>query len=68
MDITKAKALKVGDIVHCPADRGELAHSGRVEHVGETECTHMCGKPFIWITVRPRNSHASVWPSNRLGN
>jgi len=67
MDITRAKNLKVGDTVHCPADRGEPGYSGRVEHISTTEQTHMDSKPFLWVTVRKSNSTAHVWPSNRLG-
>lgn len=68
MDISKAKALKPGAVVHCPADRGEPAFTGTVASVGTAESSAN-GKPFVWIEVKhpyPSN-RKSVWPSNRLG-
>ena len=67
MDINQAKQLTVGQVVYCPADRGELPYSGRVVHIGTEVCTHMGGKPFVWITVRVNARQNAVWPSNRLG-
>jgi hypothetical protein len=65
MHIDKALRLKVGDIVHCPADRGDPAFTGRVTHVSpvihEASLTE-----FIWVEVQGPH-HKSVWPSNRLG-
>lgn len=70
MNILKAQALKVGNYVNCPADRGEMGYRGRVEHVG-VEVTQRLGmdEPYIWVTVRRPGvgAHASVWPSNRIG-
>lgn len=67
MDIAKARALKLGAVVACPADRGSPVYSGKVEHVGSVEAQDMQGRAYIWITVREPGAHASVWPSNRLG-
>lgn len=67
MDIENAKALKVGATVRCPADMGRPAYSGKVEHVGTTEATDLQGRAYVWVTVRRPGAHASVWPSNRLG-
>lgn len=66
MDIAKARALKVGDTVRCPAQDISPAYSGKVEHVGQTEAQDMQGRAYLWITVRRPGAHASVWPSNRL--
>lgn len=67
MDIAKARALKVGDTVHCPADRGASAYSGKVEHIGQAEAQDLQGRAYLWITVGRPSMHSSVWPSNRLG-
>lgn len=66
MKIAQARLLKVGDIVNCPADRGDAAYTGKVEHINATEQTHPCvDGPFLWVTVRNRNRN-TVWPSNRI--
>ena len=68
MNIVKAKALKPGALVRCPADRGDLPYTGKVTFVGTNESTGSDGKPYVWINVRnPLNGRESVWPSNRLG-
>lgn len=67
MDIAKARALKPGAIVHCPADRGQPAYSGKVEHIGQAEARDLQGRAYLWITVGRPGMHSSVWPSNRLG-
>lgn len=68
MNIDKAIALKVGDTVHCPADRGDRPYAGRVTHVAGGRCVSFNGTPYVWITVRHPNGLSShVWPSNRLG-
>ena len=68
MDIQKAQNLKIGQRVRCPADRGEPAHNGTVEYVGQQTATTHAGTLYVWVTVRRSDAHASVWPSNRLGN
>lgn len=66
MKLQQAQALKVGQYVSCPADRGEPGYRGRVEHVGQqANGPEHCR--YIWVTVRRPGAHASVWPSNRLG-
>lgn len=65
MELKQAQALKVGDVVRCPAERGDPGYTGTVEHVG----THVTDRPvpFVWVVVRRTGAHASSWPSNRLG-
>lgn len=63
------KIPKVGDVVRCPADRGDAPFWATISHVGPGVCTHMNGPRFLWCTVK-RNSGAQgggVWPSHRLG-
>jgi hypothetical protein len=68
MDIERALRLKKGDIVHCPADRGEPAYIGKV--VDNFTCkdvhTNMYGTKYIWVLVQGL-LHKTTWPSNRLG-
>ncbi len=66
MHIDRAKGLKSGDRVNCPADRGDLAFEGKVTVVGVQESLDSKGNPYIWITVKGPH-HSSTWPSNRLG-
>ena len=66
MDIQRALKLKVGDVAHCPADRGDAAYTGKVVHVSGNITTHL-GKEFIWVTVSDGHGSRHVWPSNRLG-
>jgi hypothetical protein len=69
MELQKAKSLRIGQSVRCPADRGDPAYVGTVAHVEQQECTHPCvAGPFVWVTVRHQNGKQSaVWSSNRLG-
>lgn len=61
------KALKVGQRVKCPADRGDPAYYGTVVDVSQTVNFDLKAQPYVWVTVRhPRGSKHS-WPSNRLG-
>lgn len=65
MNIDKATALKPGDKVRCPADRGYVPFTGTVvQGSGEVYKSHN-GTPYVWITVQGLGSK-SVWPSNRL--
>ena len=67
MNIEKARALKVGSLVHFPADRGDKAGYGYVSHISLIEQTHMGGKPFLWVTIKlPGCRTSAVWPSNRV--
>lgn len=69
MNVQKAKSLKVGQKVFCPADRGEKAFSGKVVDQNlENAQVHKNhkGDEYIWIAVQGL-SKKSVWPSNRLG-
>ena len=67
MNINKARALKPGALVYFPADRGDPAGFGYVQHVTETEQKNIYGTPYLWVTVRASGSKsAGVWPSNRL--
>lgn len=68
MKIERARQLKVGDLVHFPADRGDPAGSGYVTNIGTKESTNMSGTPFLWVTVKTSGGvSCGVWPSNRLG-
>lgn len=66
MVIAHAKKLKIGQTVHCPADRGDKGFSGKVVHVGETVYSNHQGTEYVWVTVQGVKK-SSVWPSNRLG-
>lgn len=66
MDIAKAKQLKIGQIVHCPSDRGGAGYTGKVSFVGAEVNKTVDGVEYVWVTVKSKG-HASVWPSNRLG-
>lgn len=66
MDIDKAKELKRGARVACPADRGSGPFTGTVTHVGVAVHKSLAGVEYIWVHVRGFGSEA-VWPSNRLG-
>lgn len=66
MDIVKARQLKVGDRVSCPADRGNNAYQGVVSFVSTSEYKNALGVPYIWVNVKG-NGKETVWPSNRLG-
>jgi len=67
MILTKAKSLKIGDTVYCPADRGESGYHGKIIHIGEQVSKNIDGVEFVWITVRKDSKTNHVWPSNRLG-
>lgn len=69
MHITKARKLKVGDRVSCPADRGDPAFTGQVSWVqadAKAAIAHGSSAEYIWVEVQGQ-SKKSVWPSNRLG-
>jgi hypothetical protein len=67
MHIEKAKQLRRGETVRCPADRGDPAFTGTVTHVGVlgAESHNIHGEVYIWVEVKGPH-HKSVWPSNRL--
>lgn len=65
--MAKLKRFKAGDIVHCPADRGDKAYMGKVTHVSGTIHTHATSGEYTWVEVMDLMSgRKSVWPSNRL--
>lgn len=68
MDIEKALKLKRGDIVYCPADRGNPNFCGTVasDITDKTISKNIKGYKYIWIEVLTPFGHKSVWPSNRL--
>lgn len=69
MKIERARLLKPGIIVHCPADRGDKAYTGIVvseDCAASPECVNIHGDKYIWIEVQGAGKK-SVWPSNRLG-
>lgn len=65
MDIEQAKALKPGDEVIYPVDRGDPSGIGAVTGVGEEESSNINGERYLWIEVDVGHKK-SVWPSNRL--
>ena len=66
MNIEKAKKLKVGDSVRCPADHGNSAYCGKVTFIQPTLVNkNHVGEDYLWVHVKGPN-HVSVWPSNRL--
>lgn len=66
MRIEKALELKVGNMVSCPADRGDPAFRGPVTHISPVPCKNHVGEDCIWVEVQRPGRHKSVWPSNRL--
>jgi len=67
MKIEQAKALKVGQIVRCPTDRGDITYTGKVEHIEETVHKNIYGVEYVWVTVaHPSGKSRHVWPSHRL--
>jgi hypothetical protein len=70
MNIEKAKRLKYGSPVNCPADRGNFPISGKVVDRNDLSAApvHKCagGSEYIWVLVKTPIGTA-VWPSNRLG-
>jgi hypothetical protein len=64
-------SLKVGQIVRCPADRGDLPYEGKVTWIGDSVCYNHLGVPYVWVGVGRWLSSAkggsTTWPSNRLG-
>lgn len=68
MKLSKARQLKVGDLVHYPADRGDKEGSGRVTHISPVECSHpLLSEPHLQVEVQMPGNRKTVWPSNRLG-
>jgi hypothetical protein len=58
--------MKIGQLVECPADRGDKPYRARIEAISP-QATHM-GRVFRWITVRRLDGRpGGVWPSRRLG-
>jgi hypothetical protein len=60
--------FKVGDIVQCPADRGDAAFKAQVVHVGDGTAKNIRDVEYRWITVKRLDGRAGggVWPSHRL--
>lgn len=58
-----ARRFLVGQIVRCPADRGDAGYQGTVVSVGEP----LPGKSYRWVEVQHPRGTKHVWPSNRLG-
>lgn len=63
----KLKRFKEGDIVRCPADRGDKAYLGKVVGVSGIVQENYQHTPYTWVEVMHLMSgRKSVWPSNRL--
>ena len=68
MRLDRAQSLKIGQIVGCPADRGDVRYTGKVTHIGTEINKSFSGVEFVWVTVEhPNGKSRHVWPSNRLG-
>lgn len=61
-------SFKVGQIVKCPPDRGEVGYSGEIVRINEEVNFNYKGIPYRWIIVKKDNKTRHVWPSNRLGH
>lgn len=59
--------MKLGQIVKCPADRGDKPYKGKITHVGSSVNKTFNGVQYVWVTVEHPNKSKHVWPSNRLG-
>jgi hypothetical protein len=70
MNTVKAKRLKYGSPVNCPADRGAYPFSGKVIDRSDLSQAPVfktaTGSEYIWVLVQGPGS-AALWPSNRLG-
>lgn len=60
------KAPEVGQMVLCPADRGDPAQYGKITWVGEVVRFNTHGVKYVWVEVECPD-HRSIWPSHRLG-
>jgi hypothetical protein len=61
MSIGKAQALKKGQSVRFPTDRGDKAGTTKVRGCSKSLRTNYFGKPYIWVYT-----DNGTWPSNRL--
>lgn len=60
--------MKIGDVVQCPADRGDKPYSARVTFISETVNYNSHGAAYRWVTVHKLTGKSgAVWPSHRLG-
>lgn len=69
MDISKARNLKQGDKVSCPADRGDKPFIGTVVSSNLQDCGSAVDYQmncYIWVEVLGAGGRKSVWPSTRL--
>jgi hypothetical protein len=68
MKLAQARALKVGDKVNYPADRGDQAGTGIVKSEPTTTVNkNIRGVAYVWVVVyQPALGRASLWPSNKL--
>lgn len=63
----KPSEVKIGAIVHCPADRGDAPYTSRVVHIDPTSNKNIHGVEYVWVTVHRSDTHTNhVWPSHRL--
>lgn len=56
-------ALRVGQSIAYPPDRGSPGGHATVTRIGEIVSRNIHGTPFVWVNLKG----AGVWPSNRLG-
>lgn len=63
----KLKRFKEGDIVACPADRGDPSYMGKVVGMSGTVQENHQHTPYTWVEVMHlMTGRKAVWPSNRL--
>lgn len=63
----KLKRFKVGDIVRCPADRGDTTFLGKVVFAGSAVHHNLNNTPYTWVEVKNiMTGRKAIWPSNRL--
>lgn len=60
MRIDQAQNLKPGQRVRVPADYGQRAYTGHVEHIGAHIAQNVKGDDYVWVTVRAPSGNASV--------
>jgi len=67
MHIEKAKNLRPGDFVVCPADGGSPEYTGMITSVNPVEQQDLFGKKFLRVKVKQLNGpNMTSWPTSRL--
>lgn len=67
MNIKQARALKLGQRISCPPDRGDQGYVGTVTYIGPEEHTNILGVKYRDVVVQDLNGkRKSCWPSHRI--